>query len=380
VTAAVGLPVATYAVVQRVMLWEKDFALFFLILGGATVVEVLLTRSVAAYQTRHTPPKRNTLVLGAGWGGRLVADTIIHQPNLHLRVAGFVDAGQNGDFRHKGLSVVGTPRQLSEQVERHDAKLVVLAGELNGDADLVNTLVGLRLKGVEVMDLPDFYEAATGQIPIQHVEDRWFLHARGFELLHRPEMQKVKRLFDVLAASFGFVLSLPLMVLVAALVKIESRGPALFRQERTGKDGKAFEILKFRSMSSDAEKGTGPVWASRKDDRITRVGRFLRLTRLDEIPQFINILRGDMSFIGPRPERPYFVEQLKKEIPYYAFRHAVRPGLTGWAQVKYRYGASTEDAVEKLKYDLYYVKNMSFGLDLRIMVKTLKVVLFARGN
>jgi len=163
-------------------------------------------------------------------------------------------------------------------------------------------------------------------------------------------------------------------------VKLDSKGPAFYRQERTGQNEQPFHLVKFRTMRNDAEGGTGPVWASVRDYRVTRVGRWLRLTRLDEIPQFINVLKGEMSFIGPRPERPFFVEKLKKEIPYYALRFSVKPGLTGWAQVQYRYGASVEDAIEKLKFDLYYIKNMSWKLDIWIAVKTLKVVFFAQGT
>jgi exopolysaccharide biosynthesis polyprenyl glycosylphosphotransferase len=228
--------------------------------------------------------------------------------------------------------------------------------------------------------MPNFCERALGQIPIKNVEDSWFLYSGGFELLHRPFLQRFKRAFDVLAAAVGLALSLPLMGILALLVKLDSKGPAFYRQERTGQDEKPFQLVKFRSMRNDAEGGSGPVWASVRDYRVTRVGRWLRLTRLDEIPQFINVLKGEMSFIGPRPERPFFVEKLKKEIPYYALRFSVKPGLTGWAQVQYRYGASVEDAIEKLKFDLYYIKNMSWKLDIWIAIKTLKVVFFAQGT
>jgi exopolysaccharide biosynthesis polyprenyl glycosylphosphotransferase len=248
------------------------------------------------------------------------------------------------------------------------------------NAELIKGLLELKMRGVEVVDMPAFLERATGQIPIKNVEDSWFLFSGGFELLHRTYLQRFKRLIDVVVSLAGLVVALPLMAILALLVKLDSRGPVFYRQERTGQDEKPFLLVKFRSMREDAERGTGPVWASVRDYRVTRVGRWLRLTRLDEIPQFINVLKGEMSFIGPRPERPHFVENLKREIPYYALRFSVKPGLTGWAQVQYHYGASVEDAIEKLKYDLYYIKHMSCGLDLWIALKTLKVVFFAQGT
>ena len=263
---------------------------------------------------------------------------------------------------------------------QHGVDLVIMAISYTQSAELIGNLLQLKMRGVEVIDMPNFCERAMGQIPIKNVEDSWFLYSGGFELLHRPFLQRFKRVFDLGASLVGLVLSLPLMGILALLVKLDSKGPVFYRQERTGQDEKPFNLVKFRTMRNDAEGGTGPVWASVRDYRVTRVGRWLRLTRLDEIPQFINVLKGEMSFIGPRPERPFFVEKLKKEIPYYALRFSVKPGLTGWAQVQYRYGASVEDAIEKLKFDLYYIKNMSWKLDIWIAIKTLKVVFFAQGT
>jgi len=188
----------------------------------------------------------------------------------------------------------------------------------------------------------------------------------------------VKRCFDVMLAAVGVLLASPLMLLTALAVRLESAGPILYRQERVGENGRVFTLFKFRSMRVDAESGT-PVWARANDDRVTRVGRLIRLTRLDELPQLWNVLRGDMSFVGPRPERPYFVQQLVAEIPFYMARHAVKPGVTGWAQVKYRYGASVEDAMEKLRYDLYYIKHLSISFDLTIVADTVKVILTGKG-
>jgi sugar transferase (PEP-CTERM system associated) len=210
------------------------------------------------------------------------------------------------------------------------------------------------------------------------VRPSWLIFSDGF--VKTPRTEIIKRLFDIGASVAGLVLSLPLMLLAALAIKLESPGPLLYRQARLGQNGCVFILNKFRSMRPDAEKDTGPVWSAQQDPRITRVGSFLRRTRLDELPQLYNVLVGHMSFIGPRPERPEFVAELQKQIPYYIERLAVKPGLTGWAQVKYQYGSSVEDAVEKLQYDLYYIKNLSLFLDLLIVLNTVQVVLFARGG
>ena len=210
------------------------------------------------------------------------------------------------------------------------------------------------------------------------VRPSWLIFSDGF--VKTPRTEIIKRLFDITAALVGLVLSLPLMVLAAIAVRLESPGPIFYRQPRLGQNGCVFILNKFRSMRQDAEKDTGPVWADQRDRRVTRVGGFLRRTRLDELPQLFNVLVGHMSFIGPRPERPEFVAELQKQIPFYMERLSVKPGITGWAQVKYEYGSSVEDAVEKLQYDLYYIKNLSLFLDLLILLNTIQVVLFARGR
>jgi sugar transferase (PEP-CTERM system associated) len=240
------------------------------------------------------------------------------------------------------------------------------------------TLLECRLRGIRVEDWPTFYEKATGKILVTAVRPSWLIFSDGF--VKTPRTEIIKRLFDVTASLVGILLSLPLMALAAVAIKLESSGPVLYRQPRLGQNGCVFILNKFRSMRQDAEKETGPVWATQQDNRITRVGGFLRRTRLDELPQLFNVLFGHMSFIGPRPERPEFVSELQKQIPYYIERLAVKPGITGWAQVRYRYGSSVEDAVEKLQYDLYYIKNLSLFLDLLIVLNTVQVVLFARGR
>ena len=374
VVALFGL--AYYFAVDRAHAGE-----LFTVLALAMAAEVFMVRSVTALRARRARVVRSALVLGAGWAGRTVIDCTLREPRLRIRVVGVIDDDiSKRNVEYKGVRVIGTGSQLPQAMAQHPVDLVIMAISSIQNAELIGNLLKIKMGGVEVLDMPNFYERAMGQIPIKNVEDSWFLYSGGFELLRRPFLQHFKRVFDIAASLVGLLLSLPLMGVVALLVKIDSKGPVYYRQERTGQNEKPFNLIKFRSMRNDAEGGTGPVWASVRDYRVTRVGRWLRLTRLDEIPQFINVLKGEMSFIGPRPERPFFVEKLIKEIPYYSLRFSVKPGLTGWAQVQYRYGASVEDAIEKLKFDLYYIKNMSWKLDIWIAVKTLKVVFFAQGT
>jgi sugar transferase (PEP-CTERM system associated) len=228
-----------------------------------------------------------------------------------------------------------------------------------------------------VEEWPTFYEKQTGKILVANLRPSWLIFSDGFVKTDTTRM--VKRAMDIGLALLGLVLSLPVMLVVALAVKLDSKGPVLFRQKRVGERGRIFVLNKFRSMSVDAERH-GPVWAAARDPRVTRIGGWLRRSRLDELPQFWNVLVGDMSFVGPRPERPEFVGTLQREIPFYMGRHSVKPGITGWAQVRHRYAASVEDSLEKLQYDLYYIKNLSPLLDLVILLSTLQVVLFARGS
>jgi sugar transferase (PEP-CTERM system associated) len=241
----------------------------------------------------------------------------------------------------------------------------------------VDALLSLKCRGLQVQDGVEVYEAITGKVPIESVRLGWLLfspgcHASRFYLAY-------KRSASIVVSIVGLLLTLPLLPFIILAIKLTSTGPVLYRQKRVGRDGAVYNCYKFRSMRADAEADTGPTWAADEDPRITRVGRFLRITRMDEIPQLWNVLRGDMSLVGPRPERPEFVNTLDKEIPYYNLRHTIRPGITGWAQVRYKYGSSIEDAKEKLRYDLFYIKNMSAGLDLLIFFQTIKIILLGRG-
>jgi sugar transferase (PEP-CTERM system associated) len=241
----------------------------------------------------------------------------------------------------------------------------------------ITDLLNYKLRGAIIEDGISFYETITGKILVEKVNPAWLIFSDGFDYGRMTYL--IKRFLDLSLALLGLTLSLPISLFTALLIKLESPGPILYKQERVGERGKVFSIIKFRSMRQDAEKD-GAVWASKNDARVTRLGRFLRKVRIDEIPQMWNVLLGQMSFVGPRPERPVFVEQLVNKLPYYSLRHAVKPGITGWAQVCYPYGASEEDALRKLEYDLYYIKHQSFFMDMLIIFRTIKTVLFQKGS
>jgi exopolysaccharide biosynthesis polyprenyl glycosylphosphotransferase len=235
----------------------------------------------------------------------------------------------------------------------------------------------MKLDGVTFDHLASVYEELTGKIAVENLRPSWLIFSSGFRKSH--VLSSAKRAVDLVAASIGLILGAPLMAAIAMAVRATSPGPALYMQRRVGQHGRVFTVHKFRSMHLNAEANTGAVWASQNDNRVTPIGRFLRRSRLDELPQLWNVLVGDMSLVGPRPERPEFVQQLTEQIPFYGQRHVIRPGLTGWAQVRYTYGSSVEDAMEKLQYDLFYIKNLSLSLDLFIIFSTIKTVILRRG-
>ncbi len=273
--------------------------------------------------------------------------------------------------------IIGNYAQLKEIVEReHIDKIVVALPDRRGTLPLEDLLV-CKQAGVDIEEGAAFYEKMSGRILLESIGPGLVVFSKDFVV--SPLLQLQKRMVDFLLALFGLLVFGPLMVALAILIKVGSSGPAFYTQERVGRGGKPFIIYKFRSMYVDAEATTGPVFAQQNDTRTTRVGKYLRRSHLDELPQLFNILRGDMSFVGPRPERPFFSEQYEKEIPYYSQRFASKPGLTGWAQVNYPYGDSIEDTKEKLQFDLYYIKNISLLLDFYILTKTAKITLLGRG-
>ena len=270
-----------------------------------------------------------------------------------------------------------------EIVEMYKTKkfdvLVDFTDKLLGDPKLTGKLLQYKLEGLQYYNYLEFYETYENKLPISHLSPKWFLENTGFEIYHNNFNLKAKRLLDLLFAMLIGIFAAPVIILAAIIVKLESKGPIFFIQERIGEGNRKFNIVKFRSMTTDAEKD-GPQWASKNDNRVTKFGKIMRATRIDELPQLWNVLRGEMSFVGPRPEREFFIQQLEKEIPYYNLRHTVKPGLTGWAQVMYPYGASVEDAYRKLQYDLYYIKHHSIPFDVKVLLKTVTIVIFGKGR
>jgi sugar transferase (PEP-CTERM system associated) len=320
------------------------------------------------------------LILGMQTIGRHVSEEICRQKHLGMEVVGFIGS-QAGELT---LSY-GNPKRVSLPVFPSDSMLWVvqakavnriLIAESDGNFP-AEDLVALRLKGIPIEDCHTFYERLMSKISITDLHPGWIARSKGF--WRTPWLVAAKRTIDVLASALGLVFASPVALLAAVAIRLESSGPLLYRQTRVGQDEQAFTLYKFRSMFDDAEAETGPVWAAENDPRITRVGKIIRKLRIDEIPQMVNVLKGEMSFVGPRPERPFFVSRFKDKIPYYRLRFSVKPGITGWAQISAKYADSEEDAMEKLQYDLYYVKNMSPLFDLQILVETVKVILLGKG-
>jgi len=319
------------------------------------------------------------LVLGTGVSARQIAREILKRSPLGYRVLGFLtEHPQEVGRVLVNPSVIGTLDELPRLVRERNATLIVVAQEDRRRRLPVDSLLRCRLAGVRVVEATSLFEDMSGRILVRDLRPSWLIFSGGFS---KPRfLQSAKQAIETVLAAMLLAFLAPLLAFIALLVRLGSRGPVLYRQERVGKGGRIFTLLKFRTMREDAESASGPVWAAAEDDpRITLLGRLLRKTRLDELPQLWNVFRGDMSFVGPRPERPHFVEKLRKVIPYYDERHGVKPGITGWAQVKFPYGSTLEDAEEKLEYDLFYVKHMSPLLDLAIMLATAKVMLIGRG-
>jgi sugar transferase (PEP-CTERM system associated) len=315
------------------------------------------------------------LILGSGRIARTLARQIFSQHDFAYRIVGFVEEDPARRPSADPLSL-GTAADLPTLIARHQIDRVIVGLTDRRGRMPIRELLQAKLSGVRVEDAATTYERITGKILLDDLKPSWFIFSDGCRAARGTRL--VKRAVDVILASIGLLCAAPLMLLTAIAVRLDSPGPIFYRQDRVGENGRVFTLCKFRSMRTDAERGT-PIWAKDRDERVTRIGRFLRVTRLDELPQLWNVLRGNMSFVGPRPERPYFVDQLAAAIPFYTERHCVKPGVTGWAQVRYRYGSSVEDAMEKLQYDLYYVKHLSIIFDLTIVADTVKVILSGKG-
>ena len=361
------------------------FAFPFLRLGRLAFLHILGVIALGLLTSRLTwialGPKRRlnhrVLVLGVGAAAAALPE-LQFSGTRPFTILGFLeDAPDAADRVPAGFDLLGKTRDLLNIADELRPDLILVALADMRRALPAEELLECRLRGINVEEWPTFYEKQTGRILVTNLRPSWLIFSSGF--VNTETTRVVKRAMDVGLAMIGLALSLPFMALIAAMVKLDSQGPVLFRQPRVGERGRIFVLSKFRSMAVDAERN-GAVWAQAQDPRVTRVGRWLRRARLDELPQFWNVLVGNMSFVGPRPERPEFVGTLQGQIPFYMARHAVKPGITGWAQVRHHYAASVEDSMEKLQYDLYYIKNLSPLLDLVILLSTLQVVLFARGS
>ena len=294
-------------------------------------------------------------------------------------IIGHVPDGSTQDKPTCPIPLLGTITTLEATVRETGTERIIIDNDIRRNPALVRLLLQIRFSGITIQTIPDFCEELAQKIPVRELEDDWLLFAKGFHHFFHRHLTRLKRISDCLLAALLLIILSPLILLIAIAVKLDSPGSILFLQQRIGRHGKPFNILKFRSMNEQKSETTAQ-WAEENDSRITRVGRLLRPYRLDELPQLFNVLRGEMSLIGPRPEQPEFVEMLERKIPYYALRHVIRPGITGWAQIMFHYGSSVEDARHKLEYDLYYIKNLSPLLDLKIFLKTLGVILVGEGG
>ncbi len=350
------------------MLGNNAFLLGLLIL----VFALFGWRSSYAWLLRQPFLRESVYVLGDGDRAERLVETLRGRPELGMDVVGWAGAEENGSLTREALGVLLLDLKSQRKVNR----VIVALGDRRGMMP-VRELLSLRLSGIKVEEAPALLEKISGKIEIEELYPSWLIFAEGFRL--NPTFLQIRRAVSVLIALTCLFFLLPLVPLIVVVIRLTSPGPIFYRQKRVGLRGVVFTCFKFRTMRADAEADTGPTWAADDDPRVTPVGRWLRLTRLDEIPQLWNVLRGDMGFVGPRPERPEFVEWLTRDIPYYQLRHIIRPGITGWAQVNHPYGASADDSREKLRYELYYIKNISLSLDLFIIFKTAKIVMFGRG-
>ncbi|MBA4177483.1 MAG: sugar transferase [Leptothrix sp. (in: Bacteria)] len=343
----------------------------------AGVSALVVRRAYLSHSSAAVAGKTRILIFGAGPAALEVGKTLkAADPNA--LIVGYVTGPNEREpavLAREILVLEGTLPDLASSLAVDE--IVVALTERRAGSMPLRQLLDCKVSGTKVYDLNTHFEKTLGQIRVDYLSASWLIFGDGFN--QGAWRTGVKRVFDILSATVLCALSAPIMAVTALLVKLESPGPALYRQERVGQNGQTFNIAKFRSMRTDAEQDGKPVWASANDNRVTRVGQIIRRLRIDELPQLFNVLRGDMSLVGPRPERPYFVEQLTQEIPFYALRHSVKPGVTGWAQVRYPYGATVEDSQEKLQFDLYYVKNHTLFLDLVVLMETVGVVLTGKG-
>lgn len=374
-SVVVSVPVAY--LIFGVLPWgaqTSDATQWWVVLGlGA----VLLGRGVINQRQAAVLFAPRVLIMGTGPDAQAVYRDLTQPLQRSVEVVGFFpsDRGDEVTVDERFILPAGNLVQL---VRKHRVnEIIVAVRERRGGVLPLRELLDCKLCGVRVLDLSSFFERVQGQVPVDSLRASWLIYGDGFRQGWARTL--VKRCFDLCAAFVLLVAALPIMLVTALLILVEDGAPVFYRQERVGLGGRVFKVIKFRSMRRDAEKDGKPRWASSNDDRVTRVGRVIRKLRIDELPQLLNVIVGEMSLVGPRPERPFFVEQLAREIPFYSVRHCVKPGVTGWAQVRYQYGSSVDDAVQKLQYDLYYVKNHTLVLDVLVLFETVRVVLTGEG-
>ncbi|GAB3267080.1 hypothetical protein GCM10027296_45480 [Chitinimonas naiadis] len=317
------------------------------------------------------------MIFGAGAEAESVGK-VLRKSDSGVQIVGYYPSPTCTDIRIPSQNTLSREMSLSDTAHALKVnEIIVAVRERRGGILPLRELLDCKLSGMRVLDLASYFERSLGQIRMDSLKAGWLIFGDGFRQGWARTF--VKRTFDIVASCILLALSLPIMLITALLILLEDGMPILYRQERVGLGGRLFNVIKFRSMRTDAERDGRPRWATANDDRVTRVGRVIRKLRIDELPQLFSVLAGHMSLVGPRPERPYFVDQLTRDIPFYAVRHSVKPGVTGWAQVNYHYGASVDDSVQKLQYDLYYVKNHTLLLDLNVLIKTVGVVLTGKG-
>jgi len=355
----------------------RPYSVVILIISGFGVLGLLiLWRLIFVSLFVYAAPQR-LLILGAGMAGTSLYDLL--KSRRDFNVVGFVDDDpHHQDSPTDRYSIIGNISDLMTIVKECGVDLIVVAVTTKRSAAFFQKLVEVKFNGINIYEMPTFYEEFFGTIPVLHTTHMWLGFADISGVKRNVYNTKLKKIFDKAMAVICLVIAFPVMLLTMILIKLESRGPVFYYQDRVGWDERTFRLIKFRSMKINAE-ANGAVWAQENDPRVTRVGKVIRLLRIDELPQLWNVLKGEMSFVGPRPERPEFVKNLKKEIPFYSLRHSIKPGITGWAQVNYPYCATVKDTLAKLEYDLYYVKNVKLILDLIIIALTVRTVLFGKG-
>lgn len=371
-----GLPLA-YVIFSFLPTTASNHRELITLVAMAAVAAVMVHRVYAAHSGAQSRLRTRILIFGSGAVAKTVGNTL-KAADPHAQIVGYFAGPNEEQAEVPRAAIIDNSSSLTDVARRLGVdEIVVALSERRGGSMPLRQLLDCKLYGIRVVDIATYFEKTLAQIKISHVNAGWLIFGDGFNQgIFRTA---VKRVSDIVFSSLILVAALPVMAVTALMIALESKGPILYRQERVGLNGSLFKVIKFRSMRSDAEKDGKPRWATLNDDRVTKIGRFIRKVRIDELPQLLNVLRGEMSLVGPRPERQFFVDELVSKIPYFAVRHSVKPGVTGWAQVRYEYGSTVEDSIEKLQYDLYYVKNHTLFLDLLIMLETVAVVLTGKG-